>query len=328
MKVDLHFHLEEGPYTLNWLQRTGLALQRTRRSPAQEENSLESVQTMVRQLSKRMEEGCYSERWITKYLEEGTRQGIVHFGVVDHLYRFKEFKPYYEKHMLLDDSPLGRLQRLWLDKVCVYSIQDYLDGVRSAARFYGNLSIGIEADYFEHGEEELSELLSIYEFDYIIGSVHFLDGWGFDNPETQERFKKYQLKDLYARHFETVIRAVNCGLFQFIAHLDNLKVFGYRPSEGELLGWYDAVAAALANAGVASEINTGLAYRYPVREMCPSPNFLRVLYRHGVPVTLSSDAHFPDDIGTMLDEAVIMAKSIGYEEIVYFKNKQRYTLPL
>ncbi|GIP19828.1 PHP domain-containing protein [Paenibacillus sp. J22TS3] len=329
MKVDFHFHLEEGPYSLNWLQRTCLALQSTRRTPESvSPNSLEAVQSVVRQLSRRMEEGCYSERWITKYLEKGSREGISYFGVVDHLYRFKEFKPYYEKHMLLDDSPIGRLQREWLDQVCIYSIRNYLEGVQNAARFYGNLSVGVEADYFEDGEVELGELLSQYEFDYIIGSVHFLNGWGFDNPETQHHFKEQPLHELYARHFETVIKAVNSGLFQFIAHLDNLKVFGYRPSEGKLLGWYEAVASALANAGVASEINTGLAYRYPVKEMCPSPNFLRVLYRYGVPVTLSSDAHFPDDIGTMLDEAVIMAKSIGYEEIVCFKNKQPIRLPL
>ncbi|USB31614.1 histidinol-phosphatase HisJ family protein [Paenibacillus sp. YPG26] len=330
MKVDFHFHLEEGPYTLNWLQRTSLALQRTRRTTEASErlDSLESVQSVVRGLSRRMDEGCFSERWITKYIEQGTRQGIEHFGVVDHLYRFVEFKPYYEKHMLIDGSPLGQLQQAWLNQVCVYSIREYLDGVQNVARFYGNLSIGIEADYFENGEEELEELLSSYSFDYVIGSVHFLNGWGFDNPNTQHLFKGRQLEDLYAQHFENVIRAVNSGLFQFIAHLDNLKVFGFRPSERDLLGWYDAVAAALAHAGVASEINTGLAYRYPVKEMCPSPNFLRVLHRHGVPVTLSSDAHFPDDIGTMLDEAIIMAKSIGYEDIVYFKNKQQYSLPI
>ncbi|MBP1999872.1 histidinol-phosphatase (PHP family) [Paenibacillus shirakamiensis] len=326
MKVDFHFHLEEGPYSMPWLEKTAQALMP--HNIHSDAGTLETMTTLVHELEQRVEEGCFSERWISRYLEQGQKEGIQQFGVVDHLYRFKEFKSYYEKHILLDNTMLGQMQRQWLDRVCVYSIEDYIEGVQNAKKFYGQLSMGIEADYFEYGEEELREILSKYPFDYVIGSVHFLDGWGFDNPDSQQNFYNYNLNDLYAKHYSTVIKAAGSQMFQFIAHLDNLKVFKVRPPERELLHWYNEVAMALATNDLATEINTGLAYRYPVKEMCPSPNFLRVLHKHGVPITLSSDAHFPQDIGTQLDEAIMMAKCIGYEEIVYFKNKTRHTLPL
>jgi histidinol-phosphatase (PHP family) len=107
-----------------------------------------------------------------------------------------------------------------------------------------------------------------------------------------------------------------------------MKVFGYRPDEILLQPYYIEVAAALKKANLATEINTGLAYRYPIKEICPSPLYLQTLFEHQIPITLSSDAHFPDDIGTQLDEAKELARQTGYKEIVYFKNRERYVLPI
>ncbi|AJS59945.1 PHP domain-containing protein [Paenibacillus sp. IHBB 10380] len=330
MKIDFHFHLEEGAYSLSWLNRTGLALEQTSRNHSSHTDceSRAWIEHITRSLSRRMKEGCYSEDWITRYLEQGRKKGITKFGVVDHLYRFQEFKSYYEEFMRLDDSPLGKVQRQWLDRVCTYSIEDYLSGTRNAARFYEELSIGIEADYFPGSQEKLKTLLAPYQLDYVIGSVHFYEGWKFDNPDTQSQFETYDLDSLYKQHYQTVIEAIHSGLFQFMAHLDHIKVLGHRPTVDELTVHYNDVAAALAIADVATEVNTGLAYRYPAKEISPSASFLSILKDYEVPITLSSDAHFPDELGTMLDDAIQLAKETGYEEIVYFKNKQRLVIPL
>ncbi|MBW7462270.1 PHP domain-containing protein, partial [Paenibacillus sepulcri] len=111
---------------------------------------------------------------------------------------------------------------------------------------------------------ELAGLLEMLDVDYVIGSVHFIDGWGFDNPETASRFEDENLELLYARHFSLVQRAARSGLFDMIGHPDNIKVFGYRPDEGLLGELYRETARAFKEAGVATEVNTGLAYRYPV----------------------------------------------------------------
>lgn len=330
MKVDFHFHLEEGPYSFGWLQRTAKALHETSSGTGRKHllHSRGWVEQTMQKLQTRLHAGCFSSDWIDRYIKKGQAQGIEQFGVVDHLYRFVECKTYYEQHMLLDDSSLGKLQRAWLDQVCTYSIEEYLEGMRKAAKAYPTLAIGVEADYFEGGEEQLRDLLNRWELDYIIGSIHFYKGWGFDNPEAQDQFAGHSLPALYEHHFATVKKAIASGLFDMIAHLDNIKVFGFQPDEAQLIPMYRNVAAALRSYNLATEINTGLLYRYPVREMCPSPAFLQILFEHGVPITLSSDAHFPDDIGMHLDDAVQAAKHAGYKEIVYFRNHIKYVRPL
>ena len=330
MKVDFHFHLEEGPYSFNWLQRTARALQNApdEAEIAHPSHTLAWMEEQTRRLNRRMEEGCFSDRWIERYLKLGKRRGIERFGIVDHLYRFDEFQAYYEKYVTIDDSELGRLQLDWLDKVRIGSIERYLTAVRGMQRQGHPISVGVEADFFPGGEAELRALLARYELDYVIGSVHFIDGWGFDNPDVQDRFEGQDLPELYRRGFDHVKQAARSGIFDIIAHLDNLKVFNYRPDEALLQDLYDDVARTLKEANVASEINTGLAYRYPIKEMCPSPSLLARLHAHGVPITLSSDSHYPDDIGTMLDEAARLAYDIGYREIVYFRNRSRIGTPL
>lgn len=337
MKVDFHFHLEEGPYSTNWLQRTAHAL--TNMHQGKEElsgfgaltgvrNSLGWMNELTTMLQKRLAKGSFDIDWISLYMDKGKEQGISHFGMVDHLYRFTEFRPYYDRYITLDDSKLGRLQQHWLDRVCIGSIEPFLAVVREAQERGYPISLGVEADYFPGGLDELGELLSRYELDYVIGSVHFLDGWGFDNPDLVEFYEGADLIAMYGRLFECVKTAAKSGLFDFIAHLDNLKGLNYRPDEQLLLPMYEDVARTLKEADVATELNTGLAYRYPVKEACPSPTFLSVLHKHDVPITMSSDSHFPDDLGMLLDEARELLLKIGYTEVVYFKKRQRMSVKL
>jgi histidinol-phosphatase (PHP family) len=328
-KVDFHFHLEEGPYSTSWLERTARTLVNMQGNEmSADKNTLAWIQQLSARLQTRMDRGCFDMEWLKLYLVKGEQQGIQHFGMVDHLYRFEEFRPYYERHMVLDDSKLGLLQRYWLDRVIIGSIEPFLQVVREAQAQGYPVSLGVEADYFPDGTDELGELLSRYELDYVIGSVHFVEGWGFDNPEVQDRFHQEDLVALYRKGFDYVKDAAHSGLFDIIAHLDNLKVFNYRPAEALLQPMYEDVARTLKQTNVATEVNTGLAYRYPVKEACPSPSFLRALYQQGVPLTLSSDAHFPDDLGTQLDEAIELLLEIGYKEVVYFKERKRLKFEL
>ena len=331
MKVDLHFHLEEGPYSPRWLNRTIRALDATEegRSEDAPRHSADWAARLAERLSARMRKGCFDEEWLDRYLIAGRARGVGLFGLVDHLYRFRECRPYYEKHMLLDDSPVGRLQREWLDQVCVASLDEYVSFVTRAQRSRPDLLLGIEADFFRGGERELGRILAGYDWDYAIGSIHFMEGWGFDNPDTRERFDGLDPLDTYARYYDLVGEACRSGLFDLIAHPDNLKAFGFRPAdERELLPLYRRAAEEMAKAGVATEINTGLAYRYPVAEACPSPLFLSVLAECGVPVSQSSDSHFPDDIGTMLNEARDMALMAGYTEWTAFRGRKPWKIPI
>lgn len=326
MKVDYHLHLEEGPYSIGWLAKINEALQYY--EPLQEErHSIGWLMKTQERLQRRVKEGPFTAKWIDLYLEEALRKGIKEVGIVDHFYRFHEAKGYYEKYVNISDSKLGRLQKEWLDQVRVVSLYDFTKAIEEAKERWSKrgvtLKLGIEADYFIGGENELKELLALGNFDYVIGSVHFLNGWGFDNPDTKEYFEEHDLHALYGTFFKTVESAVRSELFDIIAHLDNIKVFNYRLDENEQLSYYKEIARALVETNTATEINAGLYYRYPVREMCPSPLYLQVLATYGVPITISSDAHYPNDLGKYVKENVQTLRTHGITQIATFSKRVR-----
>ncbi|MFP3387720.1 histidinol phosphate phosphatase domain-containing protein [Brevibacillus sp. SIMBA_040] len=331
MKVDYHVHLEEGPYSLRWWNRTAEALLRFRQ-PARDRHTRAWMEELESWMHERINRGAYSREWLDLYRIRAKELGLSHVGIVDHLYRFKEFKPYFEQHMHLEDDELGSMQRIWLDQVCTDSMEDFVSFILEQQPIWEAdgvaLKLGIEADYFSGGKEVLAPMIDRYPWDYVIGSVHFVNGWGFDNPETKERFEGTDLLALYEQQFRVVEEAIASGLFNIVAHLDNLKVFGYRPHEHELIPYYQRIARLLKEHGAATEINTGLYYRYPVKEMCPSYSFLQILREHGVPITTSSDSHFPDDLGSYLDEARETLLQAGYQEIVTFEKRKRISVEL
>ncbi|MGG3643651.1 histidinol phosphate phosphatase domain-containing protein [Bacillus gobiensis] len=326
MKVDYHVHLEEGPYSMRWLDRTNKAIEHFEPAPFSK-HTVEWLAFSRQRLHKRLEEGAYSSYWLDFYLLEALRKGIKEVGIVDHLYRFTETKQYYEKYMHLGNDQLGTLQKTWLHQVMNQSISAFTNTIHQAKERWAEkgvtLRIGIEADYFESGEEELNNLLSLGKWDYIIGSVHFLDGWGFDNPEAKSLFDERNLEDLYDRFFKTVEKGIRSNLFHIFAHLDNLKLFNYRPDENLLVPYYHKIARALKETSTATEINAGLYYRYPVKEMCPSPLFLQILAQYEIPMTISSDSHFPDDLGNYAEQNSQTLKQHGIKSIATFNQGMR-----
>lgn len=327
MKVDFHIHLEEGPYTNNFFNKTITSIDTVK--GIQATHMLDDIERKAKLFQERMDKGDYSEWWLDLYLETAIQKGLKQVGIVDHLYRFEETRDYFLKYMDVSDTDLGNRQKEWLNQVMTHKMSDFVNFINSQKERWSNagieLKLGIEADYFVDGEEELKALLAPFNFDYIIGSVHFNHGWGFDNPELESKFNDYDLVELYTDHFNTVIKAAESGIFSFIAHLDNLKVFNYRPDEDLLIPLYEQVAEALVKNDVATEVNVGLKYRYPVKEQCPSERFIQVLSKHNVLFTTSSDSHFPHDIGIYNEEIRDLLKRNGVESIVRFDNLKRET---
>ncbi|MBW3112214.1 histidinol phosphate phosphatase domain-containing protein [Bacillus sp. MCCB 382] len=321
MTVDYHVHLEEGPYSFRWLERTSRALQHFQ--PLSDGfHHREWIQASHNLLIERLEKGPYSSQWLDLYLQKAKERNLKEVGIVDHLYRFRETRDYFEKHMDISESDLGKKQHQWLKQVMTENMGDFVDFIESQKTKWAEhgikLRLGMEADFFPGCHDQLKELLSTHQWDYVIGSVHFIDGWGFDNPETKGRFEQYDLQDLYGRFFQIVEEAIRSGLFDFVAHLDNLKVFNFRPDEETLLPHYQKIARALVETNTATEVNAGLFYRYPIKEMCPSKSFLKVLAEAGVKFTTSSDSHFPDDIGCYVEENTERLKELGILHVATF----------
>lgn len=197
-------------------------------------------------------------------------------------------------------------------------LPDYVAEVGSLkADFPGYVLLGIEADYRPHTVSEVRDLLDSYPFDYVIGSIHFLEDWGFDDHRFMSEYADRDIDEVWVQYLELVGDAAESGLFNIMGHLDLVKKFGYRPTR-TLDIELDRLVTRLAGAGVLVEINTAGLHK-PIGEAYPEPDILRRLCAAGVPITFGSDAHRPEHVGRDFGHAADLARAAGYTHFAGLK---------
>ena len=189
-------------------------------------------------------------------------------------------------------------------------------------KFKGKLSIkmAIEADFIPGYEAKTKRILEDYPYDYVIGSVHFIKKWGFDNPAERKKWNEQDVNQVYRDYFDLLRQSAQTRLFNIMGHVDLVKKFGNRPTE-DMTDEIKKTAQVFKESGVAVEINTS-GLRKPVKEMYPSLSHLKIYYQAGVPLTFGSDAHDPKDVGKDFEAAVELAKTAGYKEYVMFSKRK------
>lgn len=246
------------------------------------------------------------------YLKAARNKGLVEVGFADHLPLY--FLPPEKRDPGLA-MPLGDLREYVTE---VLALQQN--------NFDLKIKLGIEADYIQGMETYLPLLLYRLPLDFVTGSIHFLDGWGFDNPKEIDKYENLDLDRSWKRYFYLLRKAALSNLFDIIAHPDLIKKFGFKP-EGDFHQEYEQTAHVFQKAGVCIEVNPA-GLRAPVREIYPAQEFLSYCHYYKVPVTLGSDAHSPDQVGEGIAEATNLLKKVGYQEIAIFNKRQRKIIPL
>jgi len=227
------------------------------------------------------------------YVAQAQAKGLIAIGIADHL-----------PLLPLPDPALS---------MSVAELPKYVAEINELKkRFPGYVFLGIEADYRPGTILEVRDLVKSYPFDYVIGSVHHLGEWGFDDPRQISRYQFEDINDLWVEYLELLGDAAESGLFSILGHLDLMKKFGHRPTR-PLNKELDTLAKRLARAGIVVEINTA-GLRRPAREPYPNLDILRRLNSHGVPITFGSDAHDPQEVGADFVRAVESAQQAGYKE--------------
>lgn len=204
----------------------------------------------------------------------------------------------------------------------------HIKALQAATKAAGGMEIlcGLEVDFI-HGKEELLESSVLdAEIDYLIGSVHFLDSWGFDNPEFIGEYAKRDIVQCWVQYLEAIAAMARSRHFQIVGHLDLLKVFGYHMPES-LESKLDYALGVIAESNMSIEINAA-GLRKQVGEIYPSPAILYKARKCGIPITFGSDAHSIQQVGAGYEHCIEIARNAGYEECVIYRNKHAYTLPL
>ena len=236
---------------------------------------------------------------IIEYIEEAIKQNTKYFGFSDHApmnfdkqYRmsFSQMKEY-EKNIL-------NLKDLYKDKI--------------------DILLGYEVDYIDG---YLDKRVLEADVDYLIGSVHFIDKWGFDNPEFIGRYDDEDIDEIWQKYFNEIKKMADTKLFDIVGHLDLIKVFKFLPNKDIIEIAKDALKA-IKDADMVLELNVA-GYRKPINEAYPSKPLLTEAFKLEIPITFGSDAHQPSQVGLFNNKIVKLAKDAGYKECVFLKNRKK-----
>jgi histidinol-phosphatase (PHP family) len=208
-------------------------------------------------------------------------------------------------------------------------LPEYLEQVDLARTRFPNLPIrlGLEMDFLDGCEAWWEQLRSAATWDFWIGSVHYLaDGMEVDNPKYLSRYREADPAHVWAAYWERYEACIRSGWFDFVAHPDLPKKFGFLPG-GDLRRFYEPAIQALVDTGLAYEINTA-GLRKDCRELYPARQFVQLAREAGVPVLVNSDAHAVSELGAGYAEAVALLHEVGYTEVVRFAGGRRISVPL
>ena len=246
-----------------------------------------------------------------RYAEMAAERGIETLGVSEHVHRFRS---------ALD---------VWQHPFWRANAVDDLDGYCAFVREQTSLSLGIEADFIPGRDDRMANLLEAHDFDYVIGSVHFLGDEAVDMPGEWDVWRSGDPDKVWRRYFEALGEAARSGLFDILAHPDLVKVWGSgRPTpDGDLRRYYERAIDGIAESGIAVEVSTA-GLRKPVGEIYPARAFLELCLEAGNPIALSSDAHTPNDLAYRYDDALELFDAVGVEELAVFERRQRRLEPL
>ena len=209
----------------------------------------------------------------------------------------------------------------YLEKVDVAAFQEAREGSPDVS-----LRLGIEIDFVPGQEERMDADSTALPYDYVIGSVHRVDGDEVDRATDQSVYERYETYELYAAYYRNVREAALSRRFEVIGHPDLIKIFRRYPDR-DITPLLEETADAVAESGVVVDVNAA-GLRKPVGEIYPSQKFLEMFHRRGVPIILSSDAHAPGEVAAGYDRSLKLVHDVGYREVATFVNRERGSLPL
>ena len=226
-----------------------------------------------------------------------------------------------------DHSPMPGLEPFDDWRMSRADLPRYVDMIlaaREAATPFP-VRLGLECDFIPGQESWIEQLTRLAPWDYLIGSVHYLaPGWDVDNPRWIGRFTASEtaVEEIWTLYWRAYERCVASGLFDFVAHPDLPKKFGFRPP-GDLRRFYAPTVEAAARHGVAMEISTAGLHK-PVGELYPAADLLSMMRAADISVVISSDAHAPGEVGRDFDRAAAAARAAGYTHTLRFAGRVRH----
>lgn len=241
-----------------------------------------------------IERGPYTAEWIERFVNQAIKMNLSEINLVEHSIRIKEFHKTFK-----EAKEYNSYQYNWFKgkEKTAHSFEEYknlITEIRSR-EYPVKIKFGLEICWFEQHEDEIRDIVSDGFFDYLIGSVHWVDNWTFNQRKYQWKNRDYN--SIYKRYFEMENSLAESGIFDIIAHPDLIMCHSLYP-DYDLTDDYISLCRSLNKNGVALEMNTERGKKLGINR-----EFYKIAKREGVLYTTGSDAHCPEDVGKGIKEA-------------------------
>lgn len=239
-----------------------------------------------------IERGPYTVEWVEQFINKAKQMQLDEICLLEHSIRFKDFHPTFK-----EAREYNLYQRRWFDGKAktAHTLDEFkalADNIRS--RDYGiKVSFGLEICYFEQHIDLIDKLTSDRFFDYLLGSVHWVDNWTFNQRKYQWLGKDYN--HIYERYFALEQSLADSRVFDIIAHPDLITCHGLYP-DYDLTDKYKTLCDKINASNMCLEMNTS-------KGVGINSQFLDAARSCGVRFSTGSDAHRVEDVGRGIGEA-------------------------
>ncbi len=250
---------------------------------------------------------------IEDYIKAAIDNGLQFIGISDH-------SPFFYSE---EDQPFPGIAMAQSEFV------NYIKEVqRLKEKYEGKIHVllGVESDFFPNHIEVYRKQYQLYPFDYIIGSVHYVQDVNIFKKGRWDGLSNSEQVVVKEEYYSLIEQSARCNLFQILAHIDAMKGF-YPPFSSIETDVIDTTLKIIGEADVAIEVNTSGSTKdcggwYPADDILE-----RALY-HNVKITFGSDAHIPERVGDEFELVRTRLKEIGFSDWAYFVNKNRFLTDL
>ena len=265
---------------------------------------------------------------LAAYCEQALAAGVTELALTEHLFRFRQ-----ADSLLGGFWDDGRVPPALAESMAQYwkfhataDLDAYVACAQEAKDAGLPVVIGLEVDFYEGNMDAVAGLLAGYPFDVLLGSVHWVGGWRFDDLDDPVSMAEWSVRevdgcwDAYTRAMEGLAASGACDV---LAHPDLIKVAGHVPDAP--VEWWDRIAEAAVTSGMAAELSSS-GWRKPVGEQYPAAGLLERFVARGVPLTTASDAHHLDHVAYRADDLRAVLGAAGVATLRGYRRRRPYTV--
>ncbi|HUF33235.1 MAG TPA: PHP domain-containing protein [Acidimicrobiales bacterium] len=269
---------------------------------------------------------------VAAYCKVAAAEGVTEIALTEHLHRFRQADAalggWWDEPGVEADPALRSAMAEWWESEKGADLDQYVEVVLAAKAAGLPVVLGLEVDHYAGRMHEVAELLAGYPFDVLLGSVHWVGAWGFDNwqvPAFGAEWDHRAVEAVWGAYTTALEELADSGVCDVLAHPDLCKVYGRRPEVPD--EFYARMAEAAARSGMAAEVSSA-GWHKPVGEAYPAPPLLQRFADAGVPVTTASDAHRVHRVAERRGDVAALLAAAGYDRLAAFRGRRRHDVAL